>query len=316
MKIIPVVYASDDNYAHHMAISMMSVELNTEDNIKFLIFDCGISNDKKKMIKEYVKSEIEYFEVENEDLLDFPITIEYITLATYARLKITSILSDYKKVIYIDVDALVGGDISSLWNENLAGKSAGVVLDPTLEMFSDDYKLSIGLPKEHYYFNAGVMVFDLEKMRENKFNDKVEDYFMKYGNEIKYQDQDILNGALVNDVMYLNPRYNFMPSHANIRKKKNIDKLNQYHVSITIPLEPLIISHFCGGGKPWSYNSFHDGFQIYEQLIKRTAWLSSHKSSNKLKKISLVNIYKFFEYKIKRLIISKNTKFFFKDIKK
>ncbi|HGE6115703.1 TPA: hypothetical protein ACGG8C_003529, partial [Vibrio cholerae] len=72
MKIIPVVYASDDNYAHHMAISMMSVELNTEDNIKFLIFDCGISNDKKKMIKEYVKSEIEYFEVENEDLLDFP----------------------------------------------------------------------------------------------------------------------------------------------------------------------------------------------------------------------------------------------------
>lgn len=301
---ITLVYSSDDNYAMHMAISMMSVERHTSAKIKFIIFESEISEKNKRFINENIISDVEYVTIDIESFNHFPITIDYISVITYFRLKILSFLKDVKKIIYIDVDALVGGDISELWSESLYGKAVGAILDPTIEVFGNNYKNLIGLPSEHYYFNAGILLMDLDRLRCIEFDKRVENYFNAYSTIIKYQDQDILNGALVGEVCYLNPRYNYMPSHRKLTKSKYLDKRSVYASSLVISRPPLVISHFCGGKKPWNRNCAHDGFQIYEKLIKLTPSREYYDNSD-----NSLELYKRLVIKIRQLWIETFSKF-------
>jgi len=277
---ITLVYSSDDNYAMHMAISMMSVERHTSSKIKFIIFESGISLKSKKFIAEHIKSDVEYVTIDAESFSHFPITIDYISVTTYFRLKILSYLKDVSRIIYIDVDALVGGDISELWAESLNGKAVGAILDPTIEIFFQDYKSLIGLPSDHYYFNAGILLMDLDRLRVVDFDERVDHYFLTYSKRIKYQDQDILNGALIGEVCYLNPRYNYMPSHRKLMKRKHSGKRNTYPDGVVMSKYPLVISHFCGGRKPWSIHCVHDGFQIYQSLVRLTPSNKIYENNN------------------------------------
>ncbi|MGL5358331.1 MAG: glycosyltransferase family 8 protein [Shewanella sp.] len=241
---ITLVYSSDDNYAMHMAISMMSVERHTSSEIKFIIFESEISEKNKQFIANNIMSEVEYFPINIDSFNHFPITIDYISATTYFRLKILSFLPEIRRIIYIDVDALVGGDISELWFEELHGKAVGAILDPTVEIFGNDYKKSIGLPAEHYYFNAGIILMDLDKLRCIDFEKRADDYFKDFSMEIKYQDQDILNGSLIGEVCYLNPRYNYMPSHRKIAKPKYSTLCGKYEKNLVKSSFPLVVSHF------------------------------------------------------------------------
>lgn len=301
---ITIVYSSDDNYSIHMAISMMSVERHTSSEIKFIIFESEISDKSKNFIADNVKSSVEYVSIDVEAFSHYPITIDYISLTTYFRLKILSFLPDLNKIIYIDVDALVGGDISELWSESLHGNAVGAILDPTIEIFGGDYKKSIGLSEEHYYFNAGILLMDLEKMRNIDFEKRVEDYFNVFSKNIKYQDQDVLNGAFVGDVCYLNPRYNYMPSHRKLSKSKYSSLRKNYDESLVKSHFPLIISHFCGGRKPWNSNCAHDGFQIYRELVKATPLTNAYTGSSEPLRFD-----KFFMIKVRQSWIEIFSKF-------
>lgn len=295
-EMINLVYACDENYAQHMAISMMSAEMYTDKFINFYVFDAGIKDESKDKIKASVTNgSVTFITIDISDFKDFPKTIDYISIATYFRLKLPTYLSNVDKVIYIDVDAVVGGDLYQLWLEPLNGKPVGAVIDPTIEFFSDNYKINLGLENEQHYFNAGVLLIDVNKLREVKFESNVIDFFHEYGSIIKYQDQDILNGVLKGNVQYLNAKYNYMPSYKKLEKKelKISDRLNHLLIKDGQP----IIFHFCGTKKPWYLSCSHDGFEIYEKILSLSLW-----KSYKITLDSNDNRSKLLQYKYKRFI--------------
>lgn len=139
---------------------------------------------KKKWFKNF---SLTFVELNNDKLQQIDTTINsHITRTAYARIFIPEldVAKNISKGIYLDVDAIYQKDISKLYNQNLDENIVGTV--------SDCYKLSentseaklctnkpsknlqknFNNPKEHIYFNSGMLLIDFNKWRKHKITEK------------------------------------------------------------------------------------------------------------------------------------------------
>ncbi|WP_114891206.1 glycosyltransferase family 8 protein [Haemophilus haemolyticus] len=258
-----IAFSSDNNYAPYLAVSILSVlKNNSESEICFYILDFGIDNNNKKIIANIVSNHgksIKFIGVDKDEFANFPITINYISLATYARLNITQYIPDVDKLLYIDVDTLTNGSLNDLWNTDIEQYSLAACKDFFIEIEQADYKAKMGL-ENHHYFNAGVLLINMQRWRELNVLDMSLAWLNKYKDVIRYQDQDILNGIFKNDVKFINTRFNFTPfesGYIKYRKEREI----QF---------PTVIYHYPGQDKFWSSRSSHLkanlGYSLFKEI--------------------------------------------------
>ncbi len=275
-----VVFACDDNYAKYLAVTMASLIANfdKEKDLEIIVFDAGISNQSKEKLSRLKndKTVIHFIEIDPQIFADYPLTIEHISVATYFRLKLPSLLSNYRKVVYLDVDILVNKDVSPMWDIDIHTKAIAAVQEPYGKVVSKEYHEKIGIQdSNHKYFNAGILVMDLEKLRASNFEDRVVSYLEKYKGNIEYQDQDILNAVLQGNVEYIHPKYNYIPSYRNLlspKRKSILDSLPYTKQEIVSLKNDATIYHYCGKKKPWMYGCTHHGSALYLKYQAATAW--------------------------------------------
>src|ERR671915_1385803 len=66
------------------------------------------------------------------ELLDLPVRSDYITSATFGRLALARLLPPAAtRILYLDADTMVRGDLSELFSLDLAGATAGAVREPS-----------------------------------------------------------------------------------------------------------------------------------------------------------------------------------------
>ena len=125
--------------------------------------------------------------------------------------------SSISKVLYLDCDVVVHGDVSQLWSMQLGDKVAGVVWDPGYRYFElakalaeRARKSGLSFPQAGPYFNTGVLLIDLIKWRQLRISDDVEQYFGGSHQDSVLFDQDELNILLQGKVLALNPTFNLI----------------------------------------------------------------------------------------------------------
>ena len=126
----------------------------------------------------------------------------YVSIATFYRLLIPQLFStDIDKCIYLDSDIIVNLDIAELWRIELGDKVLGVI--PEILNRNDVHRAFAlcrdGLVKDDDYFNAGVLLMNLNAFRNEKKIlttwAKLLEKNLAYGN---YLDQDALNCCFSN----------------------------------------------------------------------------------------------------------------------
>lgn len=245
-----IIFSSDDNYSPYLAISIFSIlRSNINEKINFYILDLGIRNESKDIINRMVESygsQAFFIMVSESDFSHFPRTIDYISFATYARLNLTNYIGNIDKAIYIDVDTLTNGSLRYLWNIDISDYYLAACQDTFIDIENLTYKHQIGLDKK-VYFNAGVLLLNLKKWRnEDVFENSIK-WLEKYKDLIKYQDQDILNGIFKDKVRIIDNRFNFTPSERNLIRNKHKRSTKM----------PVVIYHYCGPDKFWHANCDH-----------------------------------------------------------
>lgn len=197
-------------------------------------------------------------------------------MATYFRLKLPSLLLNYRKVVYLDVDILVNKDVSPMWDIDLHAKAIAAVQEPYGKVVGKEYHEKIGIQdSNHKYFNAGILIMDLEQLRTSNFEGRVVSYLEKYKDNIEYQDQDILNAVLQGNVKYIHPEYNYIPSYRNLlspKRKDILDSLPYTKQEIVSLKSEATIYHYCGKKKPWMYGCTHHGSALYLKYQELTDW--------------------------------------------
>lgn len=274
---VNIVLATDNNYAPHCAATMASILKNSDSKtkIQFFILDGGIndiSKSKIEKLKQLKDFSITYYDMLKYDWSKFPLNRKYISIATYYRLLIAELLpKEVKKIIYLDCDIIVPANIREFWDYDIEKYSAGAIEDIT--GIKEAKKLGFIKNK---YFNAGVLLLNVEKLRNQNFFKTCMNYFCENQKIITLQDQDILNGVWQDDVL-------FLPLNWNVNTRVYSRNNSKEHHLYTEEDEwnaryfPKII-HYSDKFKPWTRQCMHALKEEYYKYLKLTDFKKERRS--------------------------------------
>jgi lipopolysaccharide biosynthesis glycosyltransferase len=297
-KPIVVVCAADNNYAMPLAVTMRSAleNLKSDHKILFFIIDGGITDlNKQKILKSLIpeKCEVEYIQISDSLILDLtevhkPIESQivstkanYVSIASFYRLLIPKLLPEQlEKVIYLDCDLVVKEDLEQLWQIDIGENYVLAVRDTWIPSISSptgnlNYQ-ELGLDPDAPYFNAGILVINLNKWRANSFSTKAIEYFRQNQEYIGWYDQGLLNALLVGQWGQLDPRWNFNATSfydyasAGYLSWENIETFLSEDIYQKVVREPYII-HFVSAKKPWTSRHCPRKEDFFK-YVDMTAW--------------------------------------------
>lgn len=266
MMNIPVILASDNNYAPYMSVLMISILKNAKSNPNFdfyLLVPDNFKNEFKTKIENdcnfYGNKQINFINMKNA-FCETKRMISHISEQTYYRLRAAEILPDkYDKCIYLDIDIIVNSDLSNLYNIDLEDNYVAGVKAASYhfnENFHRRHCEEVGLPDICQYINAGVIVLNLKKIRVNNITSLLCTTAL---NNFPSQDQDVINKVFYNHIKQLPFKYNVMTKYKSIADSTlpEYEKLCNLFGSESISeaiSNPLII-HYADKIKPWQDKS-------------------------------------------------------------
>lgn len=177
------------------------------------------------------------------------------TKSALLKFKLPLLLPDCDKVIYLDGDLIVTCDLTQLFEVELADNYAAVVQDSGI-IYSQDPKKR----KFAEYFNSGVMVLNLVRMRAEQICDRLI-LEKKNGADMSLMDQNIFNLVFANHILTLPIRYNYLYVNLTRAQKRKLFTMKQlnalYHThydSLKDILQDAAIIHYASKDKPWKYD--------------------------------------------------------------
>jgi lipopolysaccharide biosynthesis glycosyltransferase len=253
LETIHIVTSTNDHYAQYLAVMLNSLLENkiSENPINIYIIDGGnlSSHNKLKLEKSLQRFNVNpQFLIVDDSLYNGCIINRYYSMEMFCRISIPDLLDkEIQKALYLDCDLIIKEDITCLWETNIDDFFIAAVYDP------NDLRIEkLLIPKEHGYFNSGVLLINLKKWRENDISNKVLQFIKENPSKLLYPDQDALNVILHDKWLKLDDKWNV---RANRLKKTNI--------------KPAII-HYTGKNKPWNGNP--PGRKAFFKYLKKTLW--------------------------------------------
>ncbi|MFA7192572.1 MAG: glycosyltransferase family 8 protein [Bacilli bacterium] len=220
-NLIPVFFSCDDNYVPFLSVALESINKNAaKDNIyHFYVLHSGTISlvNQNRIIKAHKNetTEIEFVDITEhvERISERLHTRDYYSKSTYYRLFIPNLYPEFDKVLYLDSDIVVGGDISNLYHVELGNNLVGAITDGAVSQvkpFQDYVEKRVGVAHHSKYFNAGILLMNTKRLREINF----EELFFSLLKKVTFtvaQDQDYLNAICRDKVTYIDKAWNQMP---------------------------------------------------------------------------------------------------------
>ena len=286
---ITLVIASDDNFVPHLAALIESIKDTTTETRELQIFvlDGGILAKNKGLLQKQFQLNLKHqgslYFVDCAHLYkDVGVHMHFST-STFYRIDIGNILPQHRKAIYIDCDTIVQCDLAQLWDLDLDGFAVAAAPDLIMKNFVKNrtpaMKEASGQPAGDYlqnylklgqrtddYFQAGIIVFDLERYRNLKISGAAL-------NELKnkkywFLDQDVLNKYLVGHVKFLDTSWNCVNMTMDVLGGLNAEWAAKAAEDFNAPK----VVHYAGfEAKPWN-NPRAPWSEIYWHYLRRTYW--------------------------------------------
>ncbi|MBQ8250292.1 MAG: glycosyltransferase family 8 protein [Alphaproteobacteria bacterium] len=253
MKKIPVCFCTDDNYALPTCVAITSLIQNKlpETTYDIYIIIDNVSPEKQEKLQACTtpKNPITLINVPKQGFKKNKNNCDYVSVAAFLRFELANLLPQYNKILYLDGDILVLKDLSDLYDTLLGDTYVGCVRD-----FAGEKQLmnkKIGLK---HYFNSGVLLINAKKWREENIRGELYNIWEKH-NYFTYMDQDVMNFAFLENVTWINPKYNLMASNL-IESNIDINTINQeakipYSDFKSLEKESVIL-HLTSSKKPWN----------------------------------------------------------------
>jgi lipopolysaccharide biosynthesis glycosyltransferase len=119
-----------------------------------------------------------------------------VTYMDMIRLALPEIFPEEERILWLDIDTIVVKDIGELLETDLEGNYAAMVEEPMRSRYP------------FQYFNAGVVLMDLERMRDGIYRKMIDLVNRK---EYTAQSQDMLNIFCQGEILPLDAKWNHCP---------------------------------------------------------------------------------------------------------
>ena len=293
---IHVAMASDERFAMHLNVATASLLANSDKGrgICVHVIHDGLSEETKarfESLSHIRPFETDWIKISHDDFKEFHIP-RNLSVMTNVRLKLPELLKDLQKLIYLDCDIVVLADIGKLWDFNLGSKSAGGIRDYGIKTRKIE---RIG-GKDRDYFNAGVMLLDLGRMRSTN---AVQRCIEAMQSQFKPKnDQEIMNIVLRDDWLPLPLDWDVQaPVSACDSAKSGYDDIPAVKEAIAKPSIIHYTSH-----KPSSYLFDGIGGDEYFNYLAMTSYGSFKVSDRNLRNMIIRHSPKGLRTRVRHLL--------------
>ncbi|HEX8333288.1 MAG TPA: glycosyltransferase family 8 protein [Segetibacter sp.] len=246
----------DNNYIVQVYTLLTSIFHNNRiNNIIFHVIATGVNDTEKLSLINFVRdnnSDINFYEI-NEDIVRANVVIpdnSHFTIATYYRLYFPTLLSpNISKLLYLDTDIVVIGNLNELYNIHTGDFPIGAVPDSYPHP-----RLDLGIKGK--CFNGGVLLIDTKNWREQKVSENAFEYLRKFPENILWADQDALNATLIGRWKSIDIKYNFTLSDVKLQ------------VPAKELIKDVVIVHYTSYRKPWLFLSRNKLRYLYHYYLK------------------------------------------------
>lgn len=270
-KNVAIAFCADDNFAPCTAVMIRSILANGsgENNYDFVLLHSGMSVENQRkliaMVEKHKNASMRFV-----DVVEFISQYQFftgtvreekeITKETYYRLLIPEIMSEYKKVLYLDGDMTALADVAEVYRTELGDNLVAACRDivglmayynpdycvdrRTGETAKDHWDVELGLKDANQHFNAGLTLFNIPAFRAAYSMEFLLEYAAS--RPWKAHDQDILNVLCEDRCVLIESNWNsiyggesrFLPDALRA----------EYQECWAHPK----IAHFAGPFKPWA----------------------------------------------------------------
>lgn len=200
---ISIAYAPDDNYVNQTVVSMKSA-LEHNEQVEFIIMYSKLSAESMQKLGA-VGGSLRLIKMDESQFSDLTLS-KWVTVQAWFRIKLPDLCKDLDKILYLDCDTLVRGNLDELFSMDLTGKYLAGVKDV---WGVSKYVKRLGM-KSGVYVNSGMLLFNCDYCRKEHFFDKVVDFAKNNAKIIEFCDQDSINKVVDEHKLVISPKYNLM----------------------------------------------------------------------------------------------------------
>jgi lipopolysaccharide biosynthesis glycosyltransferase len=259
-EAIILVCAADDAYAMPLAVTLRSASenLRATHRLEVFVLDGGVSDVHRALLESSLDAArvCVHWVVPSAETTRRLAPDGRLSIVTYFRLFVTDLLPrDAHKAIFLDCDVVVLGDLARLWETAASKHPVHAVRDAIVGSVGSELGLAnhreLGLAPDLPYFNAGVLLLDLDAWRALRLGERVLCYLDEHRDRIRFHDQEAMNAVLRGGWEALDPRWNQMPGNE---------------------VEDPWIVHYATWDKPWHFRCTHPQRELFFRYLDETRW--------------------------------------------
>lgn len=278
-EIIPILFSTDDSYVPFLDVAILSLIENASNlyDYRIIVLNTGLNEEAISKLK---RNEREGFKIDfvniSKEVEGIKARLKHVyhfSVAAYYRLFIASLFPQYKKVIYLDCDVVVLGDVSKLYQIDLGDNILGAAPEqfvqntPEFRLYAEK---ALGVNPDGYV-NSGVLLMNLEEFRNCDIESKFIKLITEYDFDLLDPDQAYLNYLCDGKIHVLTNGWNKEPMELALTGEKNI-------------------VHYALYKKPWQYEDVIDGEYFweyakkslfYEEILSREASFNDEERAKK-----------------------------------
>jgi lipopolysaccharide biosynthesis glycosyltransferase len=274
------LFSFDSNYEIQGSVAIYSLLENVKEKINIFV----IVDNSTKLFKLPAKvtshknlHDLKYKLIEPSDIF-YNTEQAHISKATFYRLYLSSLFENENfNLIYLDADIVCVQDptkeLTSAIREMKINNQNAAFADELYRNQYEDPFTRLGMSSDKY-FNAGVMIINLAKWKENEYSTKSIKLIETLKEKAKYWDQDVLNSLFDGNYLSLDNNLNYRTGYAEQK----------------IPIEKKIFIHFSGKSKPWDVGGIFEEFAelyhyYYKNLYRREYHVTTRNRKNAILKL-------------------------------
>lgn len=280
MDNLNVLYICDENFAEVAGVSITSLFKNNPSrkiHITVYLLTVEISSESKnKFLRLSEKSGHDLILIDATE--EFQI-IQQLNLSLYRGSAMTNLRLYFDKLIpqtvhrilYIDCDTIITDELIPLCNYQLNGKLLAMTLDA--------YGKILRKSADEVYYNAGVLLIDCDRWRNEYWRQKIEVFIKNNTEQLAHPDQDVFNHVCKGEIDRLPIRYNLQVVHREYVEKLYFRYLapENYYSGQEIEdarNKPAIIHMIRSlGTNPWYKDGkLHPDYKLYQSYKNISQW--------------------------------------------
>lgn len=264
-----IAFAFDENYVDHAQVAIESILdcHDHRDDITFwLATTSKVQAERASSLDRQISGRARFeFLTSDDGFRSLPVTqlelCSYISTGMYLRLFLPGLVPQHmQRLLYLDCDVLVNGDLGPLWDLPLGDAPLAAVRDGTNRSAGERGGIPGAGPHIKAtapYFNSGVLLMNLPVWRRTKVTEQCLEYLHEYEDRLRFPDQDALNLVTYGQWLRLERKWN----DTVLWWVRPDEPTSDGHIRV---------SHFVGPVKPW-----HSGFSFagsrdrYRELAAR-----------------------------------------------